>query len=249
MESPHTARPADRAAPGEAPLRRLAAGLAHNVNNALTGVVGCLELALRHCPPGAEAHPHLQNGLACAYRAADAVRRIVAFAAHTASAEPAGPLSLRAVAEHAAEHLKAEARGVAVGVSGPAGWVRAREGLVRAALDPVLRNAVEAMPGGGELRLRVEEEAGRCRLRVEDTGSGVAPEVLPRLFEPFVTTKADGRLGLGLALCRQMVEQQGGAVEAASAAGRGTTVTLSFPALEPPALAWGDAASPVRLAV
>jgi len=216
--------------PGDALLRRLAAGLAHNVNNALTGVVGCVELALRDCAPGTEAHRRLRDGLACAYRAADAVALVVAFAARTAAAAPPAPLALRAAAEQAAERSWTAGRGVAVRVAGPPGWVRASEGLLRSALDQSLRRALDAAPDGGEVRLRVEEGGGRCRLSVADDGPGLAADELGRLFEPF--PPAGGWAGPGLALCREMIEAQGGAVEATSAPGRGTTVVLSFPALE-----------------
>jgi signal transduction histidine kinase len=66
---------------------------------------------------------------------------------------------------------------------------------------------------------------------VRDTGPGVAPEVIAQLFEPFVTTKASGHLGLGLALCRELVRAQRGGLQVASVAGQGATVTLSFPSI------------------
>jgi two-component system, sporulation sensor kinase D len=214
-------------------LRRLAASLAHHVNNALTGVIGFLELGLPRCPAQTELESHLRAGLACAYQAADAVKRIVAFAFRSTEFEPPGPLSLREVAGRVAENLLGRLpRTVTVEAAGDGpGRVWASEGLVRTVVDHLARNALEAMPRGGTLRFHVEEGPDRHRLTVRDTGEGMPPEVLAHLFEPFLTTKTTGHLGLGLVLCREMVEAQGGAIEVASGPDQGTAVALSFPPL------------------
>jgi signal transduction histidine kinase len=89
----------------------------------------------------------------------------------------------------------------------------------------------EAMPGGGTLILRAWDEGPRRCLSVSDTGPGLGAEVRRNLFEPFFTTKSFGHLGLGLALCRDVLEAQGGALHVTSPEGQRTTVTLSFPPL------------------
>jgi signal transduction histidine kinase len=95
-------------------------------------------------------------------------------------------------------------------------------------------NAIEAMAGrGGQLSLRagVRGESGRQGVRVEvaDTGPGIPPETLVRIWEPFFTTKAKGT-GLGLSIVRGLVaEQPGAALDVESQPGRGTTFTLTFP--------------------
>jgi signal transduction histidine kinase len=211
-------------------LRRLAGSLAHTFNNALTGVIGYLELALRQAVAGSELSAHLRASLECAHLAAGAVKRIVAFAARSPGHPALAPVSLRAVAEQAVESVRATP-GVAVVLPGTSpGWVRASEGLLREALDALIRNAVEAMPQGGTLTLRVEaDEEGQPCLRVCDTGVGMPPDLLAHLFEPFRTTKSAGHLGLGLTLCRELIHAQGGRLRITSAAGQGTTATLSFP--------------------
>jgi signal transduction histidine kinase len=221
-------------------LRRLAASLAHNVNNALTRVIGYLDLALRHAARGSEQERHLRASLACAHRAADAVRRIVTFLCRVRVPEALARVSLRAVADEAAEVVRGGgAAGLDVVVEGTeGGWVLADALLVRAALEPLLENALEAMPSGGRLTLHVERHEGRCALMVTDTGPGMPEQALAQAFEPFVTTKASGHLGLGLALCREMVQVQGGSAELRSARGRGTAVALLFP---PPTRCRGDA--------
>jgi signal transduction histidine kinase len=109
-------------------------------------------------------------------------------------------------------------------------------------------NAKDAMPAGGRLGIRVDQEVGpadvvrpaweghdrTCAvLRVTDTGLGIDPDVLPRLYEPFFTTKGRTGTGLGLAVTAEIVERFGGAVRVDSRVGAGTTFAVWLPAVEP----------------
>jgi two-component system NtrC family sensor kinase len=97
----------------------------------------------------------------------------------------------------------------------------------------VMVNAADAMPSGGNLWLesRLSEDARQVLITVRDDGSGIAPDVLPRIFEPFVTTKENGHgTGLGLAVSRSIVERHGGTITVQSQVGNGTTVTIALPA-------------------
>lgn len=96
----------------------------------------------------------------------------------------------------------------------------------------LVMNAIEAAHGGGTVRLssRFKSEAGDVYIRVQDDGSGIAPEILPQLFEPFFTTKEAGRgVGLGLAISHSIVERHNGRIELQSEVGRGTTFTVTLP--------------------
>jgi signal transduction histidine kinase len=193
----------------EALMRRLTAALAHNVNNALTGVIGYLELALD--PPDASVDPDacIRSGLACAYRAADAVRRIVGCARSIAEAEPPAPQSLLRLAESAAQRLAREAPPLTATVAGASSaQVFVSAGLVSLALDGLLRAV--ASPAGGAIRLRVADEEGRCVLYAE--GGAAGPDLQLRLLEPAL-----------------MIELQGGALEVLSAAGKTTSLKLWLP--------------------
>lgn len=93
-------------------------------------------------------------------------------------------------------------------------------------------NAIDAMPRGGNLWLSAAPAAGgrQLELRVRDDGTGIAPEILPQIFEPFLTTKETGHgVGLGLAISRSIVERHGGSIEAQSELGRGTNFTVHLP--------------------
>ena len=89
-------------------------------------------------------------------------------------------------------------------------------------------NALDAMPRGGELRVELEAGERECRLRVRDTGPGIAPEVAERLFTPFASTKPTGT-GLGLSLSRRIVEEHGGTITAASRPEGGACFTITLP--------------------
>jgi signal transduction histidine kinase len=102
---------------------------------------------------------------------------------------------------------------------------------IRQCLINLVRNATEAVAGqgGGTVTLRTRRAADRVLIEVEDDGTGIAPDVLPRLFDPFFSTK-DGGNGLGLALTQQIVKDHGGDLAVQSTLGRGTTFTVSVPA-------------------
>jgi signal transduction histidine kinase len=92
----------------------------------------------------------------------------------------------------------------------------------------LIRNAREAMPKGGELRVRTYRDGRETCIAVSDTGCGIGPSEMPRLFSPFFTTKAEG-IGLGLALSHQIVTEHGGHLRCRSTPGVGTTFTISLP--------------------
>jgi signal transduction histidine kinase len=96
----------------------------------------------------------------------------------------------------------------------------------------LLRNAAQAMddPSRGLIRLVLQEEPARARLLVIDNGRGMPPEVLSRIFEPFFSTKGEESMGLGLDICRQIIEQgHGGEIWAESEVGVGTTFSIRLP--------------------
>ena len=95
-------------------------------------------------------------------------------------------------------------------------------------LANLVTNAYDAMPEGGEVFIRAEEEKNQVHLSVTDTGSGISNENMKRLFEPLFTTKARG-IGLGLAVSKNLVEANGGSIEVESEEGKGSTFTLRLP--------------------
>jgi signal transduction histidine kinase len=106
--------------------------------------------------------------------------------------------------------------------------------LLHVALSNLFTNALQAMPQGGDLSVRIEREkhaeSPRLQLSISDTGTGMSPEVQQRIFEPFFTTRATGT-GLGLPIVRRIVEGHSGKVEVRSTQGRGTTFTVRLPCM------------------
>lgn len=109
--------------------------------------------------------------------------------------------------------------------------VRIDPELMKTCILNVVTNAFQAMPDGGTLTIRTENNDGRFVLTVSDTGTGVAKENLSKVFEPFFSTKSNG-LGLGLATTKRIVEEHGGKIDFYSREGEtGSTVTISLPLL------------------
>ena len=103
--------------------------------------------------------------------------------------------------------------------------------LVRQAVLNLAANAVQAMPEGGTLTLRLRRDdvdGPAVRVEIEDTGTGIPEDVRPRIFEPFFTTRATGT-GIGLAVVRRVVDAHRGRLRVDTAEGRGTRFTLWLP--------------------
>lgn len=229
---------------------RLAAGTAHDLNNALTVIVlhariGLLQSdlspTLRECLTTillqSQAAGELVQQVLNYRRGAEMERRSLRLGPFVA--EQVRLLS-RTLPENIALHFEDEAAAYIINAS-PA---QLQQVIVNLAL-----NARDAMSDGGELRFTLDSftvsDGGAVapahappdlapgswvRLRVTDTGSGIAPHLLPQLFEPFFTTKAHSGTGLGLMQVQDVVRRHAGRIEVASEVGRGATFALYFPA-------------------
>jgi signal transduction histidine kinase len=115
--------------------------------------------------------------------------------------------------------------------------IEADRARVRKVLANVLDNAVKYSRGGGApVRVRIEEGNAEVTVRVEDSGVGIPADELPKLFEPFYRvdrsrSRETGGYGLGLSLCKRIMEAHGGSISISSREGEGTEVALTFPAL------------------
>jgi PAS domain S-box-containing protein len=222
---------------------RLAAGVAHEINNPLTYVLGNLEVLLERLD-GDGADPAtlalLRDARDGAGRVRDIVRDLRAFARGgddaTGSCDPAA--AARAALDIAGNELRHRAR---LETSfGPSPRAAIPERRLAQVLVNLLVNACRAIPedGDGEkvVRVAVRGEGDGVVIEVADTGTGMTPEVQARLFEPFFTTRDVGEgMGLGLALSRAMVTGAGGEIEVESAPGRGSLFRLRIPAAPPQA--------------
>ena len=106
------------------------------------------------------------------------------------------------------------------------------ENQVMQILHNLIRNGTESMQAGGSLTVKTGRNDESVCLSITDTGTGIPAEIMDRLFDPFFTTKSDGT-GLGLAVCKKIIEDHGGRIEVQSMLGKGTTFTICFPTTPP----------------
>jgi signal transduction histidine kinase len=104
-------------------------------------------------------------------------------------------------------------------------------GQIEQVLVALIINAIDAMPRGGNLWLSTRSQGAKeLSFEVKDDGSGISPEILERMFEPFLTTKESGKgVGLGLAVSQNIIERHRGRIDVQSEVGKGTTFTVSLP--------------------
>lgn len=232
---------------GEEAVGGLAKGLAHDFNNLLQAILSWVDLARLHTTPGspaAEALAHMDEGSARAQDLAERLRLLGEAGTAFDAEGPSGPLLRRAV-EEALAGSEVQARFDLDPVDPP---IRFHRRHLLLAFRAVALNAREAMGDRGRLEVssRVEwtgdaehpeHPAGAClHIAFQDEGPGIPPDLLPRIFDPYFSTKQTYQqkgLGLGLALCRIILRQHGGSVQAESEPGRGATLRLRLPLRHP----------------
>ena len=148
-------------------------------------------------------------------------------------------VDLRVVARHALETVAAEIAGrnqrLTVALPEAPVWLQADAGRLEQILVNLLGNASKYTDDGGELRLSVQHATGEATVRVADSGAGIAPDVLPHVFDPFMQAhsplpRAEPGIGIGLTVVRDLTEMHGGQVTAASAGlGQGSEFTVHLP--------------------
>ncbi|UNX55346.1 ATP-binding protein [Georgenia sp. TF02-10] len=226
--------------------------VSHELRTPLTSVLGYLDLALDDpaTPEPVRAH------LAVAERNAERLLRLIGdllTAARTRRGElelDRAPVDLAEVVAEAVQALAPRARqaGVALHVDAAPVTVTADRSRLRQVVDNVLSNAVKYTPAGGRVDVATEAVDGMARVRVRDTGIGIAPAEQAGLFDRFYRAPSvrHGRVvgaGLGLHISRQIVQAHGGTIELTSAPGEGTEVRIGLPA-EPAAASTEASAGP-----
>ncbi len=228
---------------------RLAGGVAHEINNALSIVLGFTELAQRAAKGNPELKEDLQEILRAGRRAAEVTHELLAFAKRqqTTLIHVSLDALLRDL-ERSLQQLVGDAITVEITVAAPVPAVLADPSQVEQLIVNLVKNARDAINGGGHVRLTLEavsllEErtigahrlprGSYVTLSVCDTGPGIAPDVLERLFEPYFTTKDfSAGSGLGLAVCEGIVSAHRGAIDVERGLGEGACFRVWLPASE-----------------
>ena len=217
-----------------ASLGLLAAGVAHEVNTPLTGISSFTQMLLEGADPADPRTALLEKIERQTFRAAKIVNGLLTLSRPgTPGGEPA-PVDLNAVITDVfslLEHQFAVGRvKVRRELSESPVEVMGIEHQLQQVFLNLCLNARDAMPRGGWLTVTTRSEEGRIVADVSDTGAGIPPDQLARIYDPFFTTKAIGRgTGLGLSITYGIVREHAGAIHCESATGQGTRFTLTFP--------------------
>lgn len=243
---------------------RLASGVAHDFNNLLTVASSRAELLLEMPDTSAAVRECARSIAKVSERGAAVTRRLLGFSRRSALQPEI--VDLNNVAAEASELLR-RLVGVDVALTAKLTDDVCRVKIDPAQLDQILMNlsinARDAMPHGGQLTIETKfvvlsgadstehaecTRGPRVMLAVHDTGFGMSPEILARIFDPFYTTKPAGRgTGLGLEIVRNVVQQSGGCVHVHSEPGVGTTFKVFLPAVDQPVTKKPDAAPSLEL--
>jgi len=224
-----------------AAVGQLAAGVMHDVNNALNPIVAAAHLLQLHATNPEKVRDYALRIARAAETGAATASRVGRFLRQDPiNLAPGAMIDLAVVTDEViamtrplwAERVGGGAvmlnRSLAHGV-----MARAVAGEVREALLNLIQNALDAMKGGGTLGVAVRHDRSSAIVEVHDSGHGMSPEVVERAFEPFFSTKGANGSGLGLAEVYGVVKRHNGRVEIESEVGRGTTVRLVFPLADP----------------
>ena len=239
-------------------LGRLAGGVAHDFNNVLMVINGLSETVLSILEPTSPVREDLEEILAAGRRAAGLTAQLLAFSRKRVLLPTTFDLD-EAIAAMQPMLCRLLGSDIALAVepSPEPKWIVADRGQIEQVLLNLAANARDAMPEGGELRITASVElrsyeVGRdvlstpeVVLRLADTGQGMSPDVLARLFEPYFTTKARGKgTGLGLSTVYAIVSESGGRITVESHRGVGTTFSIALPLAVPPEFAIGGELHP-----
>src|SRR5271167_1006564 len=225
-----------------ASVGKMAAVVAHEVNNPLSGILTYAKLLRKWVASGQAEHEKREEAMQCLELIASESRRCGDLIKNLLTLSRTSPMNvrstdLREVIDRSLLLIRHQLE-----LGGIDLQLKLAEGMPRVPCDPeqieqvlvaLIMNAIDAMPQGGNLRLetRLSDSEKEIELEVRDDGAGIAHDLLLQIFEPFVTTKENGRgVGLGLAISRGIVERHNGRIEVASEVGRGTTFTVTLPA-------------------
>lgn len=224
--------------------RRFVADASHEMQTPLTVIKGTIEVALQKTRSADEYRDALVTNLGQVERLSTLTRSLLTLAQFAGDCPPVklAPLALEPLVRDVVKELTvlAEDRRVRLTLDAqPVPLVLGDDGRLTQVLVNLLDNALAYTPSGGMVTVRLRPEGGQVVLEVEDTGPGIEPEHLPRLFERFyrgdaARDRTSGGAGLGLAIVKEILAAHGGTVDATSTLGKGSVFTVALPPYWPP---------------
>ncbi len=220
-----------------AEIGQLATGVAHEIYNPLASVRLGLQFIMNRHPEGAGLEPDTYSYLRIVDGSVDKCIEITKRLLNLSQlpSQSTQLVSLSVIAPEVVSLLRYEAEQIGVDVAldlGPADLrVLATDSDMRMLILNLAQNAFHAMPSGGRFVLKGRIEGGNVAIEARDTGGGISPAVLPRIFDPFFSKRADGveGTGLGLTICKAIVTRHGGTIGAETETGRGATFIVTLP--------------------
>lgn len=215
-----------------AAIGQLAAGVAHELNNPLTSVLGFSELLLRQTDPDDPNRRDLADIAEGARRARDIVRNLLSFARQSDFHRLPTDVNQMVQETLALSRRRLQKSDIAVEerYAPDLPMLRLDVGRMKQVILNLITNALQAMPQGGTLTVTTERVGERVAVRVADTGAGISAEHQSRIFDPFFTTKPVGQgTGLGLSVSLGIVQEHGGQIDVESQEEAGSTFTVWLP--------------------
>lgn len=210
---------------------KLTAGIAHEIRNQLT-ILGYAEIIKMSVPDNKQVAQYVQNILGARDRILSIVDEIRQFARNQTQSYQKEQTSLTSVVETALSIMnydkQAKRRNIVRKLHASPVLQLNRDKIIQVLIN-LVRNAVQATPDGGEITVLVTETQDRAIIQVADNGCGVPSEQLDHIWEPFYTTKGDEGTGLGLDICRRIIEGHDGKISCESQVHVGTTFTIELP--------------------
>ena len=212
----------------------LAAGVAHEVNTPLTGVSSYTHMLLGMLPEADPKHALLQKVRRQAERATNIVNNLLNFS-RTGSATEFGEVDIHRVLDDTLQLLEPQLRTNQIEIvrtyQEEQPLVFGNSGKLQQIFTNLLLNARDAIPNGGEIKISTANDGNKSLvIEIADSGIGIAPENVAKIYDPFYTTKGVGRgTGLGLAVSYGIIQEHSGHISVESTPGRGTTFRISLP--------------------
>jgi signal transduction histidine kinase len=212
---------------------RLAASIAHEINNPLQAIKNCLELLLDEAEAGEPLdRTYLDVAMNELERIQDTIQQMLDL--YRPEKGRMASVDLNAAVEGVLALMRKQLESCRIGIETYLDSARphvvGRGDQIRQVFINLILNAVEAMPEGGQLTLTTRQDSdGIVTVLVADTGVGISPENLAHIADPFFTTKPKG-VGLGMSICHEIIERHQGTLDLTSQIGRGTTFTIRLPA-------------------
>jgi two-component system, NtrC family, sensor kinase len=224
-----------------ATIGKMAAVVAHEINNPLSGILTYAKLLKKWIQRGEAETSKKNDAEQCLDLIADESRRCGDLVKNLLTFSHTSPMNvqttdLNTIVDRSVRLVahQLELNGVELHLDLPSNLpaIECDPGQIEQVLLALIMNAIDAMPRGGNLWVstRMGDESDELAIEVRDDGSGIPPEILPNIFEPFLTTKETGKsVGLGLAVSQNIIEGHRGRVDVHSEVGKGTTFTVTLP--------------------